>query len=156
MDDQFYMRVAIKKARAGVKNGQTPFGACIVRAGEIIASEHNVVWRESDITAHAEIHAIRQACQQLRTVDLSGATIYSSVEPCPMCFSAIHWAGISRIVYGARIEDAQEAGFKELPITNEKMKREGHSKIEITKDVLRDESQAVFSEWLNRSDRRPY
>ena len=73
-----------------------------------------------------------------------------------MCFSAIHWARISRIVYGASIADAQTAGFNELAISNDRMKSESDSPIEITSDVLRDESKAVFSEWLNRPDRRPY
>ena len=116
--DEGYMRLAIQKAREGVAAGQTPFGACIVTAGgEVAACEHNVVWRTTDITAHGEVNAIRVACRSLGTIDLSGCTIYSTTEPCPMCFSAIHWAKIAGIVFGASISDAQAAGFNELAIS---------------------------------------
>ena len=70
--DIVFMRLAIKKALEGVKKGQTPFGACIVKSGKIIACAHNIVWKNKDITAHAEINAIRQACKKLNTIDLSG------------------------------------------------------------------------------------
>jgi tRNA(Arg) A34 adenosine deaminase TadA len=154
--DAYWMRLAIASARRGVQKGQTPFGACIVREGEVLACEHNSVWLTTDITAHAEINAIRTACRQLGKIDLSGATIFSSVEPCPMCFSAIHWAKVTRIVFGADIEDAKKAGFNELSISNAKMKTAGDSDIVIESGLLRTECQSVFDEWLERSDRRPY
>src|SRR6266516_4264518 len=94
--DPRFMWLAIEKAKEGIARGQTPFGACITRHGEVVA--------------------IRQACKTLGTIDLSGCVIYSTCEPCPMCFSACHWARISTIVYGARIEDARASGFHELPI----------------------------------------
>ena len=105
--DEKFMRLAINKAKQGIKQGQTPFGACISKDGEVISCVHNIVWESLDITAHAEISAIREACKKLNTVDLSGCVIYSTCEPCPMCFSACHWAKISKIVYGAQIEDAK-------------------------------------------------
>src|SRR5688572_21940368 len=107
MTDDQYMRIAIEKAREGIAADQSPFGACIVREGQILACEHNVVWRTTDSTAHAEVNAIRVACQAVGGVKLAGATIYSTTEPCPMCFAAIHWAGIDRIVFGASIADAE-------------------------------------------------
>ena len=150
------MRRAIAKAREGIAAGQTPFGACIVRDGRVAAAEHNAVWDATDPTAHAEVRAIRAACRALGTVDLSGCVIYSTCEPCPMCFSAIHWAKISTIVFGARITDAQALGFSELPIPNQTMKREGGSPVELVADFLRDECLALFREFAAKSDRRVY
>ena len=103
-----FMRVAVRMARQGVRKGQSPFGACIVRKGKVVSVAHNEVWKKGDSTAHAEVMAIRAACKKLKTIDLSGCTIYSTCEPCPMCFSACHWSRISRIVYGVRIEEAEK------------------------------------------------
>ena len=156
MTDEEYMRMAIQKAREGIAADQSPFGACIVRDGQILACEHNVVWRTTDATAHAEVTAIRAACRAVNDVKLTGATIYSTTEPCPMCFAAIHWAGISRIVYGASIADAQRAGFNELAISNFDMKRLGQSPIEIVPALLADEAVALFAEWLANPRHRAY
>jgi len=156
MNDERFMRLAIEKAKEGIRNGQTPFGACVVKNNEVVACVHNVVWDTTDITAHAEVHAIREACKKLGTIDLSGCVIYSTCEPCPMCFSACHWARIDKIVFGARIEDARKAGFNELSISNTQMKELGHSPIEIEPDFLRDENRAVFQEWLQSEKRRVY
>lgn len=150
------MRRAIAQARAGIARGQTPFGACIVKDGQVISCEHNVVWRTTDITAHAEIHAIRMACRKLRTVDLSGCVIYSTCEPCPMCFSACHWAKIDRIVYGADIADARKAGFNELSVSNRAMKRSGRSTVEIAGGVLREENVRLFSRWASKKQSKAY
>ncbi|MHC4755582.1 MAG: nucleoside deaminase, partial [Planctomycetota bacterium] len=121
--DEKFMTMAIEKAKEGFGNDNSPFGACIVKDGEVVSCEHNIVWQSTDITAHAEINAIRKACEKLNTIDLSGCVIYSTCEPCPMCFTACHWAKISTIVYGASIPDAKNAGFSELAISNEKMKQ---------------------------------
>src|SRR3954471_17423818 len=118
-----WMRLAIAKAREGIAAGQTPFGACVVRGDALIAVAHNVVLRTTDITAHAEVTAIREACRALGTIDLGGCTIYSTCEPCPMCFSACHWANLDRIVCGATIAEAARCGFRELAISNSDMKR---------------------------------
>ncbi|HEX2971090.1 MAG TPA: nucleoside deaminase [Tepidisphaeraceae bacterium] len=150
------MRLAIEKARAGIAHGQTPFGACIVKDGRLLVAGHNQVWATTDITAHAEIHVIRQACRILNTIDLSGCEIYSTCEPCPMCFSACHWARLSRVVYGAGIADARRAGFSELSISNQEMKQRGGSHLEIVSGVLQQECAALFDEWLARGDRRVY
>ncbi|MCD1293862.1 nucleoside deaminase [Methanocella sp. CWC-04] len=150
------MRAAIEKAREGIKEGQTPFGACIVKDGKIISSAHNLVWENTDITAHAEIIAIREACEKLNTIDLSGCEIYTTCEPCTMCFSACHWAKIGKIVYGALIEDAKKAGFSELTIPNEDMKRLGNSPVEIVGNFMRGEALELFREWEKKGVKRVY
>ena len=144
-----YMELAIEKAYEGIRNGQAPFGACIVKADQIIAIEHNIVWREKDPTAHAEVVAIGQACKKLDTILLEGAVIYSTTEPCPMCFAACHWARISCIVYGASIQDAAAAGFNELMISNNKLKQETSSPISITAGFMDDTCRQLFKNWKN-------
>lgn len=151
-DDQRFMRMAIEKAREGLKKGQSPFGVCLVKDGDVVATVHNRVWETTDITAHAEILAIREACHRLNTVDLSGCTLYSTAEPCPMCFGAIHWAHVDRIVYGATIDDGKRAGFNELSLSNEEMKRLGGSPVEVEGRVLEKECQALFEEWSRRGN----
>ncbi|MCK5214023.1 MAG: nucleoside deaminase [Candidatus Omnitrophica bacterium] len=150
------MQLAIDRARKGVALNQTPFGACIVKEDEIISCAHNLVWSGVDITAHAEIQAIRQACQRLGGIDLSGCDIYSTCEPCPMCFSACHWAKIKKIYYGANIADAQEAGFNELAISNELMKDRGDSPVEVVGGCLREECRSLFKEWAQKGHRNVY
>ena len=154
--DEKFMRLAINKAKQGIKQGQTPFGACISKDGEVISCVHNIVWESLDITAHAEISAIREACKKLNTVDLSGCVIYSTCEPCPMCFSACHWAKISKIVYGAQIKDAKKLGFSELTISNKEMKQSSDSPIEIVGNVLREENLELFKLWSEQENRRIY
>jgi guanine deaminase len=151
-----YMRMAIRKTIEGIRKGQSPFGACIVKGNRVVACVHNTVWKATDITAHAEIHAIRQACRTLNTIDLSGCTIYSTCEPCPMCFSACHWARISTIVFGARISDAQATGFHELTISNRRMKTLGDSAVAIVGGVLREEARNLFRLWSGQRRRRLY
>jgi guanine deaminase len=155
-EDERFMRLAIDKAREGVENGQSPFGACVVRDGAVISCEHNVVWATTDSTAHAEVHAIRTACRILGTIDLSGCVIYSTCEPCPMCFSACHWARLSRIVSGARIEDAKRIGFRELQIAAARMRELGGSSTEVVADCRREENVALMESWFKRGDRRAY
>ncbi|MCK5708316.1 MAG: nucleoside deaminase [Candidatus Aureabacteria bacterium] len=150
------MLLAIEKARTGINQGQTPFGACLVRKEEVISCEHNNVWNNLDITAHAEIIAIRKACKKLGTIDLSGCVMFSTCEPCPMCFSACHWARISKIYYGAGIEDAKKYGFNEIEISNDFMKEKGKSPIKIEKDFLRNECIQLFKEWSKSTDKNVY
>jgi tRNA(Arg) A34 adenosine deaminase TadA len=150
------MRLAIEKSKEGIANGQTPFGAVITKGGELVVAAHNVVWATTDITAHAEVNAIRLACKKLNAIDLRGCTIYSSTEPCPMCFSAIHWAGMDKIFYGASIADAAAAGFNELSISNHEMKKFGHSKVEVVGDLLRPEAQEVFRQFLANAAKKVY
>jgi tRNA(Arg) A34 adenosine deaminase TadA len=156
MSSKKFMRVAIKKAEEGIRKGQAPFGACLVKNGRIICCAHNTVWKNSDITAHAEINVIRSACKKLRTIDLSGCVIYSTCEPCPMCFGACHWAGLSRIVYGARIKDAEKIGFSELKISNRKMKEMSRSPLAVVGGLLRRENLRLFTLWSKRKDKQIY
>lgn len=156
MRDEQFMRKALEQAIAGAAEGQTPFGACIVKDGRIVACEHNAVWATTDATAHAEIRAIRAACRALGTIDLTGCTIYTTCEPCPMCFAACHWAHLDRIVYGAGIADAQAAGFRELTISAEEMKRLGGSPIALQGGVLREECARFMREWGARPEKRTY
>ncbi len=156
MNDEQYMRLAVDVARKGIAAGQTPFGACLVKADRVLACAHNGVWANLDITAHAEVQAIRAACTELQTVDLSGCVLYSTCEPCPMCFSASHWARVARIVYGAEIADAQRAGFHELMIANRTLKQLGESSIELAGGLLRGDCLALFDSWITRPDRRAY
>lgn len=156
IDNKRLMRAAIAEARRGIRAGQTPFGACIARNGKVIATAHNRVWQTGDVTAHAEIVAIRQACRKLGTIDLSGCVIYSTTEPCPMCFSACHWAGLSTIIFGTSIRDAKAAGFRELRISNRQMKRRGGARLRIQPGFLRCEAKRLFEEWRKNLNRRTY
>ncbi len=156
MTNENYMQLAIDKAFDGMRNGQSPFGACIVKDGQVVAVEHNHVWADTDITAHAEICAIRSACRKLGTIDLSGCVIYSTTEPCPMCFSAIHWAKISTIYYGTSIADAQKAGFNELTVSNFDMKKYGESPVEIIDGVLREKAMELFNMWNSSGKKKTY
>jgi len=154
--EEAYMRLAIQKAAEGMKHGQTPFGACIVKAGTVVSCAHNEVWDTGDVTAHAEMQAIRQACATLHTIDLSGCTLYSTCEPCPMCFSASHWARIDTIVFGSLIADAQRIGFNELRISAAAMQHSGHSQLKLRGGCLRKETLALLHTWAVRGDRHTY
>ena len=112
-EDKKYMAMAAKLAEENVKNGGGPFGCVIVRDGEVVATGVNTVTRTDDPTAHAEVNAIREACRRGKTFNLAGCTVYSSCEPCPMCFSALYWAGVSRVYYGNTQEDAEAINFSD-------------------------------------------
>ncbi|MCX5699494.1 MAG: nucleoside deaminase [Candidatus Omnitrophica bacterium] len=156
IQDLKFMRLAIAKAVEGIRKGQSPFGACIVKNKQIIACSHNLVWKNNNITAHAEMAAIGSACKALETIDLSGCTIYSTSEPCPMCFSACHWARISRIVFGCAIKDAKNFGFNEMGISNFKLKKLIKSKIKITSRLAVKENIALFEFWQEQAKTRVY
>lgn len=154
--DEKFMRLAINKAKEGIKRSQTPFGACIVKKGRVISCSYNRVWKNTDITAHAEICAIRDACRKLNTTDLSGCVVYSTCEPCPMCFSACHWGKVSRIVYGVRIRDARRFAFNELALSNKKMKQLAGSPVKVVGNCLYEENLNLFRIWSRRKDRKAY
>lgn len=111
------MTQAFDKALYTSSNGiGGPFGACIVKDGEVIAVASNTVLHDNDPTAHAEINAIRQACKKLGTYDLKGCVLYTTAYPCPMCLSAIIWANIDTVYYGCTAKDAEEIGFRDKMI----------------------------------------
>jgi tRNA(Arg) A34 adenosine deaminase TadA len=144
VDDELGMVLAIQEAKAGIAAGQSPFGAVIVCDGKVVGAGHNEVWKRTDITAHAEIVAIQRACSALNSIDLSGCTIYTTTEPCPMCASAIHWARIERCCCGATIADAAKAGFNELHLPATDVYRLGRSRVQLFQGVLRAQCAALF------------
>lgn len=148
-----YMELAIEETKKGMKKSNSPFGACIVKGNKVIAVAHNTVLQRHDATDHAEINAIHKACKKLGRHELKGCTIYSTTEPCPMCFSAIHWAKISNIVYGTNINDVKKLGFSELTISNEKMKKEGRSKVKVKKDYMKKECLELLKMWKKKGGR---
>ena len=154
MTDADFMRLAIQAAWQGLGKGEMPFGACIVRKEQVLSVSHNSAKANIDTTAHAEVQAIREASRQLRTLELAGCVIYSTCEPCPMCFTACLWAKIGRIVYACRIEDAEKAGIRQIPISSSRMKQLGESGVQLVGDMLREESLKVFEAW-SRGKMRP-
>jgi tRNA(Arg) A34 adenosine deaminase TadA len=148
MTDTDFLRAAIRAARKGIATGQSPFGSVIVLQGQVVASAHNSVWCDTDPTAHAEVNTIRAAARALNTIDLAGCSLYSTCEPCPMCLAAIHWAKISRVVYGAAIQDAAAAGFSELHVPACELARLGGSPLVVEGGLLAEECRALFTEFL--------
>jgi len=154
--DLLFMKKANALTKMSVRKGQSPFGTIIVKNGRIIASGHNLVAKNTDITAHGEIVAIRRACKRLKSIKLGGCTLYTNCEPCPMCFSAIHWAGIKMVVFGASISDAKKLGFSELAIPAKTMARMGKSHVIVTGGVLSGECAATMKTWLDNPRRVVY
>ena len=139
--------MAIRLSEQNVSKGLGgPFGAVIVKDGKVIAKSANKVAASNDPTAHAEVAAIRLACKKLKTFDLSGAVVYTSCEPCPMCLSAIYWAKIETIYYGNTKQDASSAGFDDEFIYNELDKPMEKRKLPI-QQLLRDEALQAFKLW---------
>ena len=156
MNAQDYMRLAIRKAQQGIAAGQSPFGSVIVRLGEVIAVTHNSVWRDTDPTAHAEVNCIRAAAAALKTIFLHGCVLYSTTEPCPMCLSAIHWAKIERVIFGATIADAASAGFSELAVDAKVLATMGGSPLQVESGLLREECADLFLQWQTSGLAKPY
>jgi len=119
MGDKEFLLRAVKVAEEGIKKGSGPFGAVVVRNGEIISESANRVVSLNDPTAHAEILAIRQASKVLGTHSLGDCVLYASCEPCPMCLGAIYWSGIKTVFFAAGREDAASAGFSDKYIYDE-------------------------------------
>jgi guanine deaminase len=153
--EEFFMREAIRLSRDSVKNGGGPFGAVIVKNGEIIASASNKVTQENDPTAHAEVSAIRIAAKKLNTFDLSGCEIYTSCEPCPMCFGAVYWAHIDKLYFANTKDDAKSIGFDDSFIYEEIDQSHGERKIPNIQ-MLRDEAFEAFKDWKNKEDKVEY
>ena len=142
-EDAKFMSMAIKLSEDNIDSGGGPFGAVIVRDGEVIATGTNRVVPNADPTAHAEVMAIRNACAALGTFHLKGCTVYSSCEPCPMCLGAIYWAHLDKIYYGANQHDASAADFDDSFIYRElELKPEQRRKP--VENILHDEAQAPF------------
>src|SRR5687768_15328255 len=146
------IRLSVEMMRQG-KGG--PFGALIVREGEIIGRGWNQVTSTNDPTAHAEIVAIRDACRNTGSFLLEGCDLYTSCEPCPMCLSAAYWARIRHIYYGACRTDAAQAGFID-ELLYEELARDAKSRKLPCSELLRDEALEAFREWKAKPDKVQY
>lgn len=155
MTQKELMKKAIELSVENVENGGGPFGAVIAREGKIIATGVNRVTANHDPTAHAEVSAIRAACQALGTFDLSGCEIYTSCEPCPMCLGAIYWAHLDKMYYGNDKHDAARIGFDDsfiydelaLPYTERRL---------VATPLLGEEAEEAFRMWEEKTDKIAY
>lgn len=151
-----FMLEAIKLAFTGMQEGcGGPFGAVIVKDGQIIGRGHNQVTNTLDPTAHAEVVAIRQACKNIGNFSLEGCEVYTSCEPCPMCLTAIYWARCEKIYYGCTQKDAQAIGFDDSFFYNELTKEPSERHIPIS-ELMREEALKAFTYWEQKPDKIPY
>ena len=153
--DRKFMLDAIELSKQNINEGGGPFGAVIVKEGQIIATGANRVTDENDPTAHAEVKAIREACKKRKTFDLSGCTIYTSCEPCPMCLGAIYWAHIDKVYYGNNKSDARNIGFDDSFIYDELELPINKRKVEFIQ-LLPDEAIKAFQQWDSKEDKLEY
>jgi tRNA(Arg) A34 adenosine deaminase TadA len=156
MDPQTLMRLAIEKSRAGIASGQSPFGCAIAQNGHVLSCAHNTVVMTTDITAHAEVNAVREACRAVGDIFLSGSIVATTCEPCPMCMAALHWARVDTVYYGATIADAGEAGFNELQLPAARLLELGQSGLKLVPGVLSAECKQLFAEWKANPNRTVY
>lgn len=154
--DARFMREAIEIAHVGVRAGQSPFGACVVRDGRVIARAHNTVLRDSDPSAHAEVNALRAAGAALASHDLSGCTVYATGEPCPMCLACCYWAHVPRVVHGSLLADSDAIGFGELPYAPASLLAGAQRPLAVVGGVLREECLGIFKAWQARGGRDTY
>ncbi len=150
------MRRAIELSEKNMLSNQSgPFGAVIVKNGKIVAEGWNKVTSSNDPTAHAEVVAIRNACEKLNDFELKDCEIYTSCEPCPMCLSAIYWARLSKIYYANSRQDAADIKFDDEFLYREINVPFKDRKIPV-KQLLRDEALLVFKKWQEKEDKIPY
>ena len=150
------MRLAIDAARQGIERGQSPFGCAIALGDQLLACNHNQVLLDTDITAHAEITALRSACRSAGRVLLEGCQVATTCEPCPMCMAALHWARVDVVYYGATIEDAAASGFNELRLPARELLDRGGSSVRLVPGVLAESCRELFRQWLARPDHTAY
>ena len=151
-----YMDLAVKEAAEGMKKREGgPFGAVVVLDGKIVGKGHNTVLLSRDPTAHAEVNAIRDACTNLGTHRLEGAQIYSNFEPCPMCLSAIYWAGIEKLWYCADRKEAEKAGFMDSHLYGQMCLPESARTL-ITGHINSAGMQDLLTDWQSMEDKQLY
>lgn len=150
-----YMRRAILLAERSATEGGGPFGAVVVKDGQIIGEGSNKVTISSDPTAHAEIVAIRNACNNLNSHQLEGCTIYTSCEPCPMCLGAIYWSRAKAVYFGSTKKDAAAVGFDDDFIYQEIEKGSDERSIPFHQ-ILPNEAASAFDIWKKKTDRIDY
>lgn len=154
--DQQFMRKAIRLAQKGMdSNSGGPFGAVVVKNGEVVGEGYNRVTSDNDPTAHAEIMAIRDACKNLGTFQLDDCVIYTSCEPCPMCLGAIYWARPQKVFYACTRQDAADAQFDDQFIYDELEVPMNERKVNF-ENIIRDEGRHLFVEWIQKSDKTAY
>lgn len=150
------MQKAIDLSREGMQTGQGgPFGCVIVKDGVIVGKGCNRVLTDNDPTAHAEITAIRNACQVLQTFELTDCTLYTSCEPCPMCMAAIYWARIPRIYFSNSKQDATAIGFDDSFIYDQVALPPSERAVFI-RQIRIEDALEVFKEWENKEDKTTY
>jgi tRNA(Arg) A34 adenosine deaminase TadA len=155
-DDRRHLAQAVALSRRHMEAGEGgPFGAVIVRDGQVLAEGWNQVTSMKDPTAHAEVVAIRRACQAAGDFSLEGATLYTSCEPCPMCLASAYWARVSRIVYANTRDEAAAVGFDDKLIYDEIPKAPGERLIPMD-HAPSAEAAAVFADWIAKADRVAY
>ena len=154
-EDAKFMQMAIDLSIENIDTGGGPFGAVIVRDGEVIATGANRVVPNADPTAHAEVMAIRNACTKLGTFQLTDCTIYSSCEPCPMCLSALYWASVKRICYGNTKDDAKAIDFDDSFIYDQLDLSYADRSIKC-EHFMRDNALAAFRKWDEKEDKVRY
>ena len=155
MKNNNFMRRAIELSIQNIKDNGGPFGCVIVKKNKIIAEGINRVTSNNDPTAHAEIIAIRNACEKLNTFNLEECELYTSCEPCPMCLSAIYWSHINKIYYGNSRLDAAKIGFDDDFIYNELNKKLSSRKIQM-KQINQNEAKKAFLDWEEKVDKAEY
>lgn len=155
MRHEEFMRMAIKLSQDSVERGGGPFGAVIVRNGEVLAVGSNGVTLHNDPTAHAEVTAIREACKVAANFKLDDCVIYSSCEPCPMCLSAIYWAGIKKVYFANTRDDAKAIGFDDSFIYDQIPLAPAKRTIP-SQELLRCEAVKVFEMWEEKEDKTEY
>ncbi len=154
--DEYFMERAIEMARKGMNaNAGGPFGCVIVKDDTIIAEEHNRVTSTNDPTAHAEIVAIRKACDKLGSFQLDDCILYTSCEPCPMCFGAIYWARPKMVFFACTKKDAANVDFDDQFIYDELEKDIEDRNIKFVR-MMRKEAVSVFREWAEKTDKTDY
>ena len=150
------MSRAIELARAGVEqNAGGPFGCVVVKDGRVIGEGNNRVTSTNDPTAHAEIIAIRRACNSLNTFQLDGCSIYTSCEPCPMCLGAIYWARPAHVFYACNRADAAAIGFDDDHIYRE-LEKANNDRDMVLMPLMREEALEVFGQWAAKPDKVEY
>lgn len=155
LQDEDLMRAAIDLSRQSVRHGGGPFGAVITWKKRIVGQGTNQVTRINDPTAHAEIMAIRDACQCLDRFDLSDCEIFTSCEPCPMCLAAIYWARIPHVTFAASREDAARAGFDDHKLYEQLAKPRSERRV-LMQRLMAEDALIAFHDWEMTPDRVPY
>ena len=150
------MQLAIRLAKENVTSGKGgPFGAVVVKNGEVIATGVNRVTADNDPTAHAEVNAIREACRALATFQLPGCVLYTSCEPCPMCLGAVYWVRLDAVYYGSTCHDAAEVGFDDSLIYDEMKTPRSQRKVPMLQ-LLPDQAIEAFRAWQQHQARVAY